>query len=307
VTPGNGAAACPPDAPQAGHQRGPDPDRDPTPCVLREGRLIVDDVDLAELADQLEGHAVWLLSHGAIARCIAACDGPRTVSVGRVGPPVVLGMFAAAGWWARCHTPRELQAARAAGFPAGRLVATGRVKDDGFLKDALSVPVGVLEIVDDVDAANVARLAAFLECALPPSRGQPAHVAACELHGCGGLLAPVLRGSPQVALDAPWCEWAGDTRHGNDPEAHGRVHVWPLEPGPTTFGTFEGLTSVAAAPPTAAHMHGGVDAFARGAWALVLADLAFGRPFEDPAWPTPETVMTRDGVWRFLEEGAPTG
>lgn len=291
------------------------PGADPAPCVLRDGRLTLDGVDLGELAAGLEGHAAWVLSHGAITACLAACDGPRTVSVGRVGPHVVLGMFAAAGWWARCHSPRELQVALAAGFPAERLVASGRVKDDGFLKDALSVTVGVLETAGEDDAANVARLATFLGSALPPSEGQPASVAACELLGCGGLFAPVLRGPPGLAIDAPWSTWSAGAQHPRDPAGDtdctgdstvggtdATQHVWPVTPGAPVRDTLEGLSSVAAAPACATLIHG---ALTRGEWALMPSLSAFGRPWEDSAWPVPETVMTRDGVWRVLEERAP--
>jgi hypothetical protein len=263
--------------------------------MLRDGRLTVDGVDLGDLSAELEGRAVWLLSHGALSRSLAACDGPRTVSVGRVEPPVVLGMFAQAGFWARCQTPGELQAALSAGFPPERLVASGRVKDDGFIKDALLFPVGALETTDDADAANIARMATFLECELPPNSGQPEGVAACALQGCGGLFAPVLIGSPQIAVDASWSRWA----QGSELDACARVHVWPLQPGPKQAGTFEGLTTVASAPPCEASIHG---TLIRGDWALVPSDLAFGRLLEDLSRPKPETVMTRDGVWRILEE-----
>ena len=287
MTEPGGADACPADAAFD--------ENDPAPCVLRDGHLTVDGVDLGDLAAELEGRAVWLLSHGALVRSLAACEGPRTVSVGRVGPPVVLGMFAQAGFWARCQTPGELEAALSAGFSPEHLVASGRVKDDGFIKDALLVPVGVLEAVDDADAANIARMATFLECKLPPSDGQPEGVAACALQGCGGLFAPVLIGSPPVAVDAPWSRWA------QGPELDGceSLHVWPLQPGPQRTGTFEGLTTVASAPPCEASIHG---TLTRGDWVLVPSDLAFGRLLEDLSCPKQETVMTRDGVWRILEE-----
>ena len=105
----------------------------PRPCALSSGRLSVDGVELGEITPGLEGHAVWLLSHGALRERIEACDGPRTVSVGRVGTATVLSLLASAGWWARCHSTLELERAQAAGFPESRLVASGRVKDDGCI------------------------------------------------------------------------------------------------------------------------------------------------------------------------------
>ncbi len=294
----------------------------PVPCAVVAGRLHVDGLDLTDLADGLEGRAVWLLSHRAITDAIAACDGPRTVDVARVGPPPVLGLFAAAGWWARCRSPLELEVARLAGFAPERLVVSGRVKDDGFVKDALTLGVGVLEPSDADETTNIERLAGFLDLEVPAATGAPEGVAACALDGCGGLVAPVLRAPPAVALDAPWCAaWtaAAATRVGAATDAGARaatsegacpaddhsgpdaLAVWPLAPGAAADGTLEGLASAVAAPPRPARVHG---APPRGSWAFVPSLLAFGRPFDDPAWPVPETVLVRDGTWRFLEPRA---
>ncbi len=276
----------------------------PQPCVLSDGRLSVDGVDLGEMTLGLEGHAVWLLSHGALSERIEACDGPRTVSVGRVAPATVLSMLASAGWWARCHSSLELERAHAAGFPDSRLVASGRVKDDGFLKDALSQPVAVLEPYDADDARNIARMASFLERELPDASGAAQSLASCELMGCGGLLSPVLRGPPELALDAPLA-WP------LPPEGEGEVAeapaLWPVavSDGAVTAGshplrcTVEGLSSTAVHAPQAARL---VAPCTRGEWVFLPSVLALGRGFEDPAWPTLETVMTRDEIWRFLEE-----
>ncbi|MHC4845859.1 MAG: hypothetical protein ACYTCU_06830, partial [Planctomycetota bacterium] len=127
----------------------------PDPFAVRDGRLCLEDSDLSDLAASLEGHAAWLLGHAAVAAAIEAA-GVCTVPLAGIGPPAVLAMLARAGDWARVRSSHELDLARAAGFTRECIVAGGRVLEDGFLKDALSEQVAVLEC-DDATAANAAR------------------------------------------------------------------------------------------------------------------------------------------------------
>lgn len=259
----------------------------PEPFAVRDGRLFLEDSDLTELSASLEGRSAWLMGHHAVSSAIAAA-GRCTVPVSTIGPPAVLAMLARADAWARACSSHELDLARAAGFTRERIVAGGRVLEDGFLRDVLSEGVAVLEC-DEHTAANAARIGAALGLGVPPSTGAPPNLPADALARCGGLLAPLLHDPPGLVLDAVW-----------EPDGADAVEVWPIaglgtgEAEPRQ-ATLLGLQGSAAHP---ARLHG---AAARGEWVLVPSAETLALRSAHAAHAPPRTVAVRAGSWRVLE------
>jgi len=272
------------------------PPRPEAPFALRGDELWLEGARLGELSASLEGRAVWLLSHAALsavaAGAAAGAAGPRTVAVADVGPPAVLALLAAAGWWARAGSPHELLLARQAGFAPERLVAGAAVADDGFIKEALVQRVAVLEVGSTPEHAgrdelNVQRVAEALGLPRPPASGAPDAAGPEAFAHCGGLLAPVLRGAPALALDASW------------PDTCRARHAWTLRhPLPASEATLEGLSGPLAAPPRRLTLHGVPH---RGDGLLLPCREAARLQAFDPSWPELPVVLVRDERWRLLE------
>lgn len=258
------------------------------PFRVRDGRLVLEGVELAELAEGLQGRAAFVLGHralsSAIAHALRAAGGPLTVAVGDVGPREVLALLAAAGCSARAGSAHELQLARAAGFPLERLVVGAPVLEDGLLRDALAAGVTVIEAEGEV-ARNLGRIAAALDHATPAATGAPPPLPEATFARAGGLLAPLLSGLPALTLDAAW-----------EPRGRGRVVMAALA-GPAAApveASVRGLRGLAAP----ALMSG---AAARSEW-VVLPDRRAAQVHRpDPAHPLPLVVMVREGAWRILD------
>jgi len=258
----------------------------PDPFAVRDGRLCLEDSDLSDLADFLEGRAAWLVGHVAVSAAIDAA-GTCTIPIAKIGPPAVLAMLARAGAWAHVRSTHELDLARAAGFTRERIAAGGRVLEDGFLKDALCEQVAVLEC-DEATAANATRIGAALGLELPPTTGAPPALPAGTFARCGGLLAPLLSDPPSLVMDAVW-----------DTSIDERAEILPVvDPGgdgaPVDV-TLEGLEGTGSRP---ARLHG---AAKRGDWVVVPSTASLVVRGADAAHPAPRTVMVRGESWRVLE------
>lgn len=267
------------------------------PFAFREGVLHLEDLPLHELAEAREGHPAWVLSHSAVERALVALDGVRLVPVAAAGPLEVLGMLAAAGCWAAAWSSHELRLALEVGFPAARVVAAGSVRDDGFLKDALVAGVAVVPVADELDAANVQRIAHWLDREPPASEGAPQLAPADLFDAVGGLLAPVLAPLPALALDATL---PAARRAGASPSLHvGEQPVLALVEGPPSTGSVAGLSrwAIAGDEPRAARVHG---APARGDWVVLPHADAAALCAPDPVHADAGWVMVRGGVWREL-------
>jgi hypothetical protein len=270
----------------------------PEPFRLADGRLHCEGVDLSVLAEDLAGRPAWVLGHAALEAALARQPGTCSVAVGSIGPPAVLALLAAAGCWARTASSHELLLASSAGFPPGHVVACAPVPDDGFIKDALSVGVGLLLRPDREVALNVARIAGALDLRQPPAEGAPPEVAPDAFARCGGLLAPVLAGPPELVLDAVW-ERAGRAQ----PRVHAlpddAVAVAPHRRRRASHGSrpvrLRGLGQDAG---VSARMTGLVE---RGDWVVVSAPDAVAVHAPHPAWPMPVAVLVREESWRVLE------
>jgi len=218
----------------------------------------------------------------------APSPGACCIEVGAVGPLAVLGQLAAAGWWAGVRSSHELTLALEAGFPPERLLACGGVRDDGFVKDALAAGVAVMKHADVEERVNAARIAALLDHELPPQHGEPPDAPAGLLDCCGGMLAPVLRPSPALTVDAV-C-----------PRLSGPRQVLALHAATTAAeqaslpGTLTGLG--ACDQPQAALVPSRV---LRGDWVVLPGAAAAVRPV-DPAHPAACTVLVRGESWRLL-------
>jgi len=259
-----------------------------SPFRFRDGRLVLENLVLAELAAALDGRAAWVLGHralaGALKRAARAAGGAVSVPVGALGPREALTLAAQAGCWARVASPHELVLARAAGFAPDHIVAGAPVLEDGLLRDALAAGVAVLEARGE-DAPNAERIARALGHKLPPATGAPPDLPANALRRAGGLLAPLLAAAPALALDAVW-----------EPRGRGRVAVAALAgPAETVVETsLRGLSG-----PVAPALL--VGAAQRGAW-VVLPDTRAAAPQRpDLAHTLPATVLVRGGAWRLLE------
>ncbi len=307
---------------------------DMPPFTRRDGRLHLEDVDLTDLSGALDGRAAWLVSHAAVEMAIAGVAGSsasagvpapsaersalraapesmpysaRCIAVAAVGPLAVLGQIAASGWWAAVRSSHELTLALEAGFPPERLLAGGGVRDDGFVKDALAAGVAVMRHADDEQRANAARIAALLGHELPPEHGAPPAAPAGLLTQCGGLLAPVLRAPPALAIDAVCPRLAASqpvlALHTAPPAAADSL----LAPGAgglpapgvgaliaAVAGTLAGLDAGDA--PQAALVPPHVQ---RGEWVVLPGAAADVLPV-DPAHPAARTVLVRGASWRLL-------
>jgi len=253
-----------------------------------EAGLTLEGLELRELTRALEGRAVWLLSRRALASRLAEGG---CVAVGMVGPLDVLSMAAQAGWWASVRSGHELGLALQAGFPADRVRATGRVKEDGLVKDGLARGVAVITCAGADDRANVERIARILGVPAPPETGGPDEVSLAEFAGVGALLAPALTGSPDVAVDAPLPVSLVSTGE--------RVEVLPLVPAAAIDGTLSGLSQCGGASDDghSARVHGDV---ARGEWVVVPSAQALAVRTTAGAHPEPPWVLVSDGRWRDL-------
>jgi hypothetical protein len=259
-----------------------------SPFRFRDGRLVLENLALAELATALDGRAAWVLGHralsGALKRAARAAGGAVSVPVGALGPREALTLAAQAGCWARVASPHELTLARAAGFAPDHIVAGAPVLEDGLLRDALAAGVAVLEARGE-DAPNAERIARALGHKLPPTTGAPPDLPANALRRAGGLLAPLLAAAPALALDAVW-----------EPRGRGRVAVAALAGPPESVGetSLRGLSG-----PVAPALL--VGAAQRGGW-VVLPDTRAAAPQRpDLAHALPATVLVRGGAWRLLE------
>jgi hypothetical protein len=268
--------------------------------------LHVEGVDLAVLAEELQGSPAWVVSHAALRVALSNQIGTCAVAVGRVGPPAVLSLLAEAGCWARAESSHELALALAAGFRPAHVIAGAPVLDDGFIKDALTAGVGMLLRPDREAALNVARIAGALELRQPPAEGAPPDVPADAFKACGGLLAPLLGGPPDLVLDAVW-----------ERSGRGQAKVLALREPPLAALPADAL---AAAPRArrramrasqAVRLRGlgaqvGVPArlsglVERGDWVAVPAADAVAVHVPHPAWPLPRSILVREDAWRVLD------
>jgi hypothetical protein len=245
--------------------------------------LYCEDVALADLAVAREGRPAWVLSQRALELAFAGNGGPVTAAVGAVGPPEVLALAARHDHWVAVCSSHELTLATDAGFGPERMVATGRVRDDGFLKDALLAGVAVVSVADDGD--NLARLADALGVELPPATGAPAPAIEGWLGATGGLFSAVLAPPPDLRLDASFRPRVGEQS------------VLCLDDGPQLAGTLSGLSSHGSDEAQLATIDGTV---ARGGWVVVPRADAVAVHVGDGAHPEPTTVLVRDGLWREL-------
>jgi hypothetical protein len=251
--------------------------------VRRDGALFCEDVALAELAEAREGRPAWVLSQRALEQ---ALDGdPVTAAVGAVGPPEVLALVARHDHWAAVCSSHELTLATAAGFGPERMVATGRVRDDGFLKDALLAGVASVSVAEADDGANLARLAEALGVELPPATGAPTLADERWLGATGGLFAAVLAPPPELQLDVTIRPRVGEES------------VLCLDDGPEVAGTLSGLSSHGSDEVQLVAIQGTV---ARGGWVVLPRSDAAAVHVGDGAHPEPTTVLVRDGLWREL-------
>lgn len=187
------------------------------PFGLAEGRLRLDGVALADVADGLQGKPAWVISGAAVLEALelsrarrGAADargeraGAVCVEVGAIGPPAVLALLAQADAWASVASGHELTLALQAGFAPRRIVVQAPALDDGFILEALTARVGVLVRRGGEEAARIARIARGLELPLPKPTGAPAILRPAAFARCGGLLARLLSGPPRLVLDAVW-------------------------------------------------------------------------------------------------------
>lgn len=251
-----------------------------------DGWLRVEELPLAELVVALEGRPAWVLSDRALERALTLAGEAQTLEVGAVGPPEILARVAARGFWACARSSHELGLALAAGFDPQRLVAAGPVRDDGFLKDALSAGVAVVPVDGPGDAENVARMARLLALDPPAREGAPPAAPPDLLSQVGGLLAAVLVAPPQLALDVALPTGAAPG-----------ASLYALLPGPVQEVGLCGLSRWGGEAPLPARLHG---VAARGDWLfLPRADAALPRA-ADPVHAMPVSVMVRGGLWTEL-------
>jgi hypothetical protein len=253
--------------------------------VRRGGALYCEDVALAELAEARAGRPAWVLSQRALEQALAGDGGPVTVAVGSVGPPEVLALVAKHDHWAAVCSAHELQLATDAGFGSDRMVATGRVRDDGFLKDALLAGVAMVSVAEADDGANLARLADALGVEQPPATGAPALADDRWLGATGGLFAAVLAPPPDLQLDASFRLRVGEES------------VLCLDDGPELAGTLSRLSSHGSDEVQLVAIQGTV---ARGGWVMLPRSDAVAVHLGDGAHAEPTTVLVRDGLWREL-------
>jgi len=257
------------------------------PFRMRDGRVRLEDVELAALADELAGRAAFVVSHralsGALRRAQLAAGGPVVVDVAALGPQELLAVAAHEGCWARARSSHELQLARAAGILSARLVVAAPVLDDGLVRDALLAGVAVLEATGDA-ALNVRRIAMALGHDVPAVAGAPPALSAGALRRVGGLLAPLLSGPPDLAIDATWTPWG-----------RGRVVAAALQAGEVPGeATLRGLPGRAALAQQLGDL-------SRGDWALVPDPRAAAPQLPDLAHPMAAVVLVRGGAFRLLE------
>lgn len=272
-----------------------------------DGRLHIEGVDLSVLAGELDGRPAFVLSRAAVHAALARQPGTCTIPVGSVGPPALLALLAEAGCWARAVSSHELSIALAAGFRPAHVIAGADLLDDGFIKDALTAGVGMLLRPDRETALNVARIAGALDLRQPAAEGAPPDVPADTFNTCGGLLAPLLRGPPEMVLDAPW------QRVGRALPRLLALREPPRESLPAAALAsaprarrkaaqarrpvrLAGLGATVSVP---ARLTGLVE---RGDWVAVVAPDAAAVHVPHPAWPMPRTVLVREDAWSVLEE-----
>jgi len=265
------------------------------PFALAGGRLELGGVDLAELAEDLQGRPAWLIGGDAALAALARAQGRRRavgVEVGAIGPPALLALIARTGAWASVASAHELKLAAQAGFSMRRVVVDAPVLDDGLILEALTARVGVLVRRGRREAAAVRRVGALMRLPLPAARGAPPVVPPSTFARCGGLLARLLAGPPRLVLDALWEPPAAASR-----KAAPRV-VLGLRGPSASRGRRATLSGLTEARPSPARLLGEV---ARGDWVVVAdpASLAVRPPH--PAWPQPRDVLVHHGRWRLLD------
>jgi hypothetical protein len=265
------------------------------PFGLAEGRLFLDGVDLTDVAAGLEGRPAWLIGGAAV---LATLKRTRvTIAVGAVGPPAVLALLAKAGCWAAVASGHELRLAQQAGFPAPCIAVDAPVLDDGLIMEALSARVAVLRRRGRDEAARIARIGRALALPRPKAKGGPASLSARAFARCGGLLARLLSGPPDLVLDAVW-EPAASLTSAARTTARFAPLVVSLSLASASAGRparLRGLTSTRARP---ARLLG---APAVGDWVVVLAEDALAVRPPHPAWPLPRSVLVSGGLWRDLD------
>ena len=262
------------------------------PFTLAGGRLELDGVELAGLAEGLEGRPAWVVAGGAALSALARAQGLRravAIAVSEVGPPAVLALLAPTGAWASVASGHELALARRAGFPGRRIVVDAPVLDDGLILEALTARVGVLVRRGPREGAAVRRVAALMRLPQPPARGAPACVPASTFSRCGGLLGRLLSGPPHLVLDALWD--GGNSRS--------LTAVLPVATPTASHRVLRvTLAALAAERPLPARLLGTA---ARGDWVIVADSSALAVRPPHPSWPHPQDVLVHHGRWRRLE------
>jgi len=276
------------------------------PFGLAGGRLRLDGVDLAEIAEGLDGRPAWVISASAVSsalvRAAKGAAGRRravTVGVGSIGPPAVLALAAQAGAWASVASGHELSLARQAGFPPRRLVVQAPALDDGFILEALSARVAVLVRRGRKQAEEVRRIAIRLGLPQPRPDGAPPRVGARAFARCGGLLARLLDGPPRLVLDALWEPTSGPSLVVPLPAPLAPADATPsaaARPAPSRRRvTLAGLAAARGGPAWL------LGAAARGDWVAIPAASALAVRPPHPAWTLPGEVLVTEGRWRLLE------
>ena len=264
------------------------------------GRLELDGVDLAEVAESLEGRPAWVIAGSAVLSALARAQGRRRavgIDVAAIGPPAVLALLAPTGAWASVASGHELALARRAGFPGRRIVVDAPVLDDGLILEALTARVGVLVRRGPREGAAVRRVAALMRLPLPPARGAPACVPASTFARCGGLIARLLAGPPRVVLDALW-QPATPGRAQRATVAGPPIRVIPLQGHLGPPGRAASLSSLTTLRPVRARLLG---PSARGDWVIVADPTSLAVRPPHPAWPQPRELLVHHGRWRRLD------
>jgi len=263
----------------------------PAPWSLAGGRATLAGVPLDAVLDVVgrEGApAAWVVDHDACAVALGRSDG---LPVALIPQDELLALLAASGRGrARVYSRRDVERATRAGLDGARLVADGRVKDDGLLLAALGAGAGTIVCRDDEERDNLARIARGVGLAVPGPGGEVPPPAAAPPAPCGGLVARVLRPPPVVHLDAALPD--------DEPLA-----LVPAVPGEAVAVRVAGLDgALGGADPRAAAALGTPP---RGAWVAVPTGRALVRPPGDPSHPPLGTVLVRAGRVRWLDPSRP--
>ena len=248
---------------------------------------------MADIAAGVDGQAVLAVSVGTVrARLEALASVGHALDVGAVGPVDVLRWAVEAGVALRVRSRHELALALAAGAGGDAVDVVEGALDDGLVMDALSAGVACVAVVDDVERANVARIAAHLGLPAPDVRElRPA--ATHALVGCGVLLALVARAGEALVVDALLPDGVGVV-HAlvSESEAEGAPRREGVVRGLAEWPLREGLATARVGEP------------ARGDWVALTCATAVAPWGAHVAQPTPEVVLAEAGRWRFAEARA---